>query len=332
MGREATVHWLGAGLSSVPGIRRLAAGPLPLVLWNRTLARAEQAVAGLEDRVTVRALDLETLERSLAAGDIVVSMLPGDWHLSIAERCLAQHCHFVCSSYMNDEMRALDGRARQRGLCMVNEVGLDPGLDHLMAHLLVQAYRGADEYDPGNTLYFRSYCGGFPCLPNDFRYKFSWSPLGVLKALRSPSRSIRDGAVREVARPWQAITDYEARLPGGRREVFEAYPNRDALPFMAQYRFDEDWQVAEFVRADPRFESFRAKVTALVEELLPAYEAEGKAYLAIGFGCTGGQHRSVAMAETLADRLAQNGWRVSTRHRELERRGTGMAVPAPSEE
>jgi UPF0042 nucleotide-binding protein len=66
--------------------------------------------------------------------------------------------------------------------------------------------------------------------------------------------------------------------------------------------------------------------------MLPAYEAEGKAYLAIGFGCTGGQHRSVVMAETLAATLAQDGWQVSIRHRELERRGPGMAVPPPSEE
>jgi UPF0042 nucleotide-binding protein len=91
-------------------------------------------------------------------------------------------------------------------------------------------------------------------------------------------------------------------------------------------------EVGDFVRSDPRFESFRAKVTALVEELLPAYEAEGKAYLAIGFGCTGGQHRSVAMAETLAATLAQDGWRVSIRHRELERRGPELAAPPPSEE
>jgi len=86
-------------------------------------------------------------------------------------------------------------------------------------------------------------------------------------------------------------------------------------------------EVAAFVRSDPRFESFRAKVTALVEELLPAYEAEGKSYLAVGFGCTGGQHRSVAMAETLAATLAQDGWQVSIRHRELERQGPGTTPP-----
>ena len=81
--------------------------------------------------------------------------------------------------------------------------------------------------------------------------------------------------------------------------------------------------VAAYVRADPRFDRFHSRVTDMVAELLPAYEAEGKSYLAIGFGCTGGQHRSVVMAESLAESLAQRDWQVSIRHRELERRGEG---------
>lgn len=85
--------------------------------------------------------------------------------------------------------------------------------------------------------------------------------------------------------------------------------------------------VAAYIRQDARFEPFRAKVLDLAELLLPAYEAEGKAYLSIGFGCTGGQHRSVAMAETLAKALAESGWQVSIRHRELERRAREPASP-----
>ena len=79
--------------------------------------------------------------------------------------------------------------------------------------------------------------------------------------------------------------------------------------------------VAEYVKQDARFEAFHEKIIGLAELLLPAYEAEGKAYLSIGFGCTGGQHRSVTMTETLAQALAESGWQVSIRHRELERRG-----------
>ena len=82
-----------------------------------------------------------------------------------------------------------------------------------------------------------------------------------------------------------------------------------------------DPRVPNFLEKDPRFVPFRDKVGDLARFLLPAYKAEGKAYLAIGFGCTGGQHRSVAMAETLARTLAEEGWQVSIRHRELERRG-----------
>lgn len=90
-----------------------------------------------------------------------------------------------------------------------------------------------------------------------------------------------------------------------------------------------DARVAACVAEDARFEAFREQVTELARLLLPAYQAEGKAYLAIGFGCTGGQHRSVAMAETLAQALADSGWQVSIRHRELERRGL-IGTPAPS--
>ncbi|WP_375691899.1 RNase adapter RapZ [Pseudooceanicola sp. LIPI14-2-Ac024] len=87
-----------------------------------------------------------------------------------------------------------------------------------------------------------------------------------------------------------------------------------------------DPAVQAHVSGDPRFEAFFAKVLDLCDMLLPAYVTEGKAHLAIGFGCTGGQHRSVTMAERLANALAQRGWQVSIRHRELERRQAGANV------
>lgn len=86
-----------------------------------------------------------------------------------------------------------------------------------------------------------------------------------------------------------------------------------------------DAAVQDFVRADPRFAEFYQKLQDLVLFLLPAQIEEGKAHLAIGFGCTGGQHRSVAMAEMLGAALAQAGWPVAKRHRELERKGAGSA-------
>lgn len=247
-----TIHWLGTGLSTVPGIRRLAQGSLPLVLWNRTVAKAEQAAADLDKPVEIREFNLDALAGAVKPGDILVSMLPGPWHTDIAKLSLERGAHFVSSSYIAPEMQALDEQAKQKGLCLVNEVGLDPGIDHLMAHSLVHDYKQSPQYAAGNTILFRSYCGGFPSVPNDFRYKFSWSPLGVLKALKSPSRSVRGGETVDVQRPWHAITNYLAKLPGGREETFEAYPNRDALPFLSAYQFDPAWNVQEFVRGTLR--------------------------------------------------------------------------------
>ena len=88
-----------------------------------------------------------------------------------------------------------------------------------------------------------------------------------------------------------------------------------------RHRDGRDAEVAAYVASDPRFDAFFEMVAGLAEFLLPAYEEEGKSHLSIGFGCTGGQHRSVAVAERLAERLAEKGWQVSKRHRELERRG-----------
>ncbi|WP_172300256.1 RNase adapter RapZ [Pseudoruegeria sp. HB172150] len=89
-----------------------------------------------------------------------------------------------------------------------------------------------------------------------------------------------------------------------------------------------DAAVAEYIESDPLFEEYFDRVTGLVEMLLPAYRDEGKSHLTIAFGCTGGQHRSVTLTEKLAKTLAKQGWQVSKRHRELERRA--HSVPPPS--
>lgn len=87
-----------------------------------------------------------------------------------------------------------------------------------------------------------------------------------------------------------------------------------------------DSRVANFVKSDPRFPEFFYKLNELLNFLLPAHLEEGKAHLSIGFGCTGGQHRSVALAEMIGAALAQSGWPVSKRHRELERKGAAEVV------
>ncbi|WP_324752861.1 saccharopine dehydrogenase family protein [Roseovarius sp. Pro17] len=243
-----TIHWCGTGLSAIPGLRRLIEAGHEVTVWNRSLGKAQDAVGDLTQRI--QAFDMDALTAKVQPGDLVVSMLPGEWHVPLAEMCLAKGAHFASSSYIAPEMRALHDRAKAAGLCFVNEIGLDPGIDHLMAHALIADYRSSGAINSANDLTFLSYCGGIPKYPNAFRYKFSWSPLGVLKALRSPSRSIKDHAERNVDRPWNAISSYTAPL--AQPETFEVYPNRDSLPFMEDYGFDPAWRVKEFVRGTLR--------------------------------------------------------------------------------
>lgn len=243
-----TVHWCGTGLSSVPGLRRLIEAGVPVVVWNRTVDKARAVVGDLVS--DIRPFSLAALAAALRPGDLAVSMLPADQHVAIATACLAAGAHFVSSSYIAPEMRALDDAFRDKGLVSLNEIGLDPGIDHLMAHDLVARYRASPAYSPENVLSFTSYCGGVPKIANAFRYKFSWAPVGVLKALKSPSRSLRNFSELRVSRPWDAITAYDAPLP--QPESFEVYPNRDSYPFMADYRFDPAWKVRDFVRGTIR--------------------------------------------------------------------------------
>ena len=283
-----TIHWCGTGLSSAPGLRRLIENGHQVVVWNRTVAKAIEAVGDVATDIRPYALD--ALSAALKPGDVAISMLTADHHVGIAKACLAKGAHFVSSSYIAPEMRDLDDAFRAKGLISVNEVGLDPGIDHLMAHDLVARYRGSKSYDPANVISFLSYCGGVPKIPNPFRYKFSWAPVGVLKALRSPSRSLRNFSELRVARPWDAITSYDAPLP--KPETFEVYPNRDSYPFMQDYRFDPAWRVRDFVRGTIRLNGWAAAWAPVFAEIETLSGPAGDARL----------------AEMAADFLAKNSY------------------------
>lgn len=270
-----TIHWCGTGLSAIPGLRKLIEDGHTVTVWNRTIDKAREAVGHLTD--DIRAFDPDALAEALAPGDVVVSMLPADWHVRLAELAIDKGAHFVSSSYIAPEMRALDARAKAAGVALVNEVGLDPGIDHLMAHWLVADYRKSPAFDAKNAISFTSYCGGVPKHTNAFRYKFSWSPLGVLKALKSPSRSIRAWSVLEVARPWNAIRSYAAPLPVP--ETFEVYPNRDSLPFMLDYGFDPAWPVKDFVRGTLRLNGWADAWADVFKEIETLTGPEGDARL-----------------------------------------------------
>ena len=258
-----TVHWCGTGLSAIPGLRKLILDGNKVIVWNRTVRKAREALEGIE--VKICAFDIEELEKKLNPKDIVVSMLPGDWHVPLAKLAISKKAHFVSSSYISPEMRKLNNAALDAGVSLVNEIGLDPGIDHLMAHKLVDDFKKSEPMNTETEVSFLSYCGGVPKTPNEFKYKFSWSPLGVLKALKSPSRSIKNFENFEANRPWDAITSYNAPL--NKPEEFEVYPNRDSLPFIEQYEFNPNWKIKQFVRGTLRLKGWAKAWEEIFKEI-----------------------------------------------------------------
>jgi Saccharopine dehydrogenase C-terminal domain/Saccharopine dehydrogenase NADP binding domain len=248
---SGTVHWVGTGLSCGSGMRVLADTAAGMVVWGRRPERAEALAARWGLTAGVRAYDPAALAAAIGPGDLVVSMLPATEHAGILAGCVAAGAHFACTSYVSGDLLALVPAAARAGLVVLTEAGLDPGIDHVFAHDLVARARTAVG-DTG-TATFTSYCGGIPAVPNDFRYRFSWAPRGVLSALCAPARYLDHGVPTTVDRPWEAV---EARTVAGER--FEVYPNRDSVPFVEQYGLPPGWQVDTFVRGTLRLDGWRA--------------------------------------------------------------------------
>lgn len=246
---SGTVHWIGAGLSTGSGLAALCETADRVRLWHRTEERAGQALAalGLTGRAEARAYTLEALTAELAPGDVVVSMLPAPEHTGLLAACVAGRAHFACSSYVSDAVLDQVPAATAAGIVVLTEAGLDPGIDHLFAHSLIARARAEIGADTAAEVSLTSYCGGVPAVPNDFRYRFSWAPAGVLNALRSPARYIESGAETTALRPWEAT---RAHVVDG--EPFEVYPNRDSVPFVGQYGLPPAWKPQTFVRGTLR--------------------------------------------------------------------------------
>ncbi|MGW2643154.1 saccharopine dehydrogenase family protein [Streptomyces sp. NPDC001348] len=261
---SGTVHWIGAGLSTGSGLAALCDTADRVRLWHRTEERAARALAGLglTGKAEPRAFTLSALTGELAPGDVVVSMLPAPEHAGLLAVCVRRRTHFACSSYVSQAVLDEVPAAARAGLAVLTEAGLDPGIDHLFAHSLIGRARAAIGDGGPATYRLTSYCGGVPAVPNDFRYRFSWAPAGVLNALRSPARYVEEGVETTAERPWEATRPHQ--VDG---ESFEAYPNRDSLPFIEQYDLPPAWTPRTFVRGTLRLAGWQRAWTPVFEEL-----------------------------------------------------------------
>ncbi|MCX6565383.1 MAG: saccharopine dehydrogenase NADP-binding domain-containing protein [Candidatus Aminicenantes bacterium] len=197
------------------------------------------ALTGSHPRGRAFALDLKNevaLKGEIAAADVVVSLVPYVFHPLVAGVCLSRKKPMVTTSYVSEAMKALDAEAKRAGIALVNEVGLDPGIDHMEAMRVIDEIRGRG----GRVLGFRSYCGGLPAPEantNPFGYKFSWSPRGVLLAGKNEARYLKDG--REVVIPAAGLFDSYEKVTVPGLATFEGYPNRNSISYKETYGVPE---------------------------------------------------------------------------------------------
>jgi saccharopine dehydrogenase-like NADP-dependent oxidoreductase len=174
----------------------------------------------------------DVLEQLVESHDLVVSLLPYEHHVRIAESCLIHHKDMITTSYVSPEMQALDGRAKQAGIIILNEIGVDPGYDHMTAMEIIDRVHSAG----GKVDAFYSLCGAL-CAPevadNPFRYKFSWSPRGVVMAGNNGAQYLKNGEVIQVDAVDLFLDPMEIDFPGVER--LHVYPNRDSLPYINLY-------------------------------------------------------------------------------------------------
>lgn len=226
---------LGAGLVARPIVRYLLERTdRTVVVASRTVAKAEALVGG-HPRGRALALDVSdasAVERLVKDAEIVVSLVPYTHHVAVTKIALRHRVHVVTTSYVSPAMRELDDEARKSGIAILNEIGLDPGIDHMSAMQVIHRIQASG----GTVTHFSSCCGGFPAPEantNPWGYKFSWSPRGVLMAGRNSASYLRDGQVVNV--PGHDL--FAHRFPYGVEGVgaFVIYPNRDSLPYVDYY-------------------------------------------------------------------------------------------------
>jgi saccharopine dehydrogenase-like NADP-dependent oxidoreductase len=226
---------LGAGLVARPLVQYLLDIPdVKLKVASRTLSKADKLInnhpKGVAQQLNVDN-DSELL-KVISEADIIISLLPWIHHIKIANVCLEVGKNLVTTSYIKPEMKAMDKILKEKGLLFLNEIGVDPGIDHMAAMQIIDQVKK----DSGYVESFYSYCGGLPALEhndNPFGYKFSWSPEGVMLAAKNDGKYLKDGNIIEVSSSKLFEHYWLVDVPGA--GTFEAYVNRDALPYRDSY-------------------------------------------------------------------------------------------------
>jgi saccharopine dehydrogenase-like NADP-dependent oxidoreductase len=225
---------LGAGLVSKPGVVFLLENGLHVTVASRTVAKAQKIVQGYENGTAKELLveNTDQMEALVKENDIIISLLPWTHHIIVAKCCLKFNKSMATTSYVSEEMQTLNADIKAKNLLFLNEIGVDPGIDHMSAMQIID-----NVHDQGGKIrHFYSICGGLPA-PDDndnpFGYKFSWSPKGVVLASRNAATFLENG--KEINIPGEDLfLNYRIEEIAGLGK-FEVYPNRNSLPYKKIY-------------------------------------------------------------------------------------------------
>lgn len=225
---------LGAGLMTPPLIRYLLDHGFGLTVASDVPERAAELIGGHPNgrAILFDATDETELRKLLAGHDLAVSMLPAPLHPIVGRACVECGVPMVTSSYVSPQMRELDGAAQKKGIILLNEIGVDPGIDHMSAMRIIHDV----ENRGGKVTGFKSYCGGLPAPEdndNPWGYKFSWSPRGVCTAGKNAARWRENGEEINVPGPDLFLNHHPLEVR--RLGTLEAYPNRDSLSYIDIY-------------------------------------------------------------------------------------------------
>lgn len=236
---------LGAGMVVQPLVDYLIKNNITLTIASRTQSKAEHALKLATSRTgnheNGRAIswtidDLSTLEKLIEQHDLVVSLLPYTHHVTVARLCISHHTNMVTTSYISEEMKSLHQEAQKAGVLILNEIGVDPGFDHMTAKKIIDQVHA----EGGRVNEFFSLCGALAApeaADNPLRYKFSWSPKGVVMAGNNDARYLRHG--QTVYKPTEDLFKDPLQIDFPGVGPMEVYPNRNSLPYLDLYNIPE---------------------------------------------------------------------------------------------
>jgi saccharopine dehydrogenase (NADP+, L-glutamate forming) len=229
---------LGAGLVAKPIIEYLLGNGINVVVASPMKERAERMINGnpLGTALDWSMDDPSTLNGMVSDSDVTVSLLPYQYHTDVARICILQHRPLVTTSYVQPEMLSLDEEAKNAGIIILNEMGLDPGIDHMSAMKVIDLIHGSG----GKVEEFYSFTGALPApeaADNPMGYKFTWSPKGVILASRNGAAYLKKGK-KVTVDPVNLFRDrfiYHIQETGD----LEVYPNRDSISYINIYGIQE---------------------------------------------------------------------------------------------